>query len=1063
MTTQREFATVNEHSLPYRVLIAEIRQRHGDSSVAPGVDDTIAELDACYANLREYERKDVPDLEEYRRIQEKCAGLEIQIKEILHKANLSALCFSGGGIRSASFGLGVLTKLAALSIDDGDKNKNGGQITEGEQKEEQHKKWLMDEIDYVSTVSGGGYIGSWFTGWICRHPQGFRGVLRDLARFRLTSTDPEAPPVRHLRDYTSYLAPHTGLLSPDSWTLAAIFLRNLILNWAILVPSFAALLVLPILNTYLFNWTRTLSALWLLRLAAALAFIGLFVTGLNLPGNYRRQPRTSRKAHFAWVLVPLLLSAWCLSAGFLSGSAYTNFEDHFLLLWIMSGVVHAALFLVRFFYSKRHDGKAADIGPTTSDFWGQVMALAGSSAFAAWILWLLATHVGKNLLAGNDIRWFTSLAVPLVLGSYAMTAVLLNGLSAKFDLEEDREWWSRSGAFILMFVVIWPLAHLIVLYNREIVAAATYVFFGKESAGAASIPVLAGIIGALASWIGFTPATPSAHAKLDEKKLSGISKVLVKRDLVIPALGVFFFIILAIALAQAIDWLARWIADTNCTDPICLWALWSVFGGAAGLAVLMNVFVNVNTFSLHAMYRGRLVRSYLGASNNVRRPNPFTNFDANDNFPFACADEPRCGKMENTRKEDGKLGDKKEEGKSGKEPEQKTVEVKKPGGPLHIVNIALNVVATKKLAWQQRKAESYTASRIHCGSFRVGYRPTSEYAGKDGLTLGTAMAISGAAASPNMGYHSSPILTLVMTFFNARLGWWLPNPGLAGESAWEKTSPRFSLLPLLNEALGKTTDEDKWVYLSDGGHFENLGLYEMVLRRCKRIIVVDGGADPDFTLEDLGNAVRKINIDLGVPITFDPPVAFQKGANHGNRHYFIGRVHYSHADLEPEKLNRLCELEAHRNRSETLKAMPSRSPEEENEYRDLTQRATEGSPEQNEYKELVSIDGVLIYIKASLNGNEPVDVTEYSKSHPDFPHESTANQFFNESQFESYVRLGMHVVDEITTPKASSPRLAAVVGPLTLQWTAPGILSPTPPAALIGPITLQEFVDVAIS
>jgi len=129
----------------------------------------------------------------------------------------------------------------------------------------------------------------------------------------------------------------------------------------------------------------------------------------------------------------------------------------------------------------------------------------------------------------------------------------------------------------------------------------------------------------------------------------------------------------------------------------------------------------------------------------------------------------------------------------------------------------------------------------------------------------------------------------------------------------------------------------------------------------------------------------------------------------------------------------------------------------------LTQRATEGSPEQNEYKELVSIDGVLIYIKASLNGNEPVDVTEYSKSHPDFPHESTANQFFNESQFESYVRLGMHVVDEITTPKASSPRLAAVVGPLTLQWTAPGILSPTPPAALIGPITLQEFVDVAIS
>ena len=139
------------------------------------------------------------------------------------------------------------------------------------------------------------------------------------------------------------------------------------------------------------------------------------------------------------------------------------------------------------------------------------------------------------------------------------------------------------------------------------------------------------------------------------------------------------------------------------------------------------------------------------------------------------------------------------------------------------------------------------------------------------------MAISGAAASPNMGYHSSPVLSLVMTFFNARLGWWLPNPGPNGKRVWDHASPRFSLAPLLNEALGKTTDENKWVYLSDGGHFENLGLYEMVMRRCKRIIVVDGGCDLDFKLEDLGNAVRKIQIDLGVPIVFDPAVALERG------------------------------------------------------------------------------------------------------------------------------------------------------------------------------------------
>jgi len=93
--------------------------------------------------------------------------------------------------------------------------------------------------------------------------------------------------------------------------------------------------------------------------------------------------------------------------------------------------------------------------------------------------------------------------------------------------------------------------------------------------------------------------------------------------------------------------------------------------------------------------------------------------------------------------------------------------------PLHIVNIALNLVGGKNLAWQQRKAESFTASRLRTGSLRIGYQKSSTYAQRGGtergLTLGSAITISGAAASPNMGYHSSPMLSFVMTLFNARL------------------------------------------------------------------------------------------------------------------------------------------------------------------------------------------------------------------------------------------------------------------------------------------------------
>jgi hypothetical protein len=269
------------------------------------------------------------------------------------------------------------------------------------------------------------------------------------------------------------------------------------------------------------------------------------------------------------------------------------------------------------------------------------------------------------------------------------------------------------------------------------------------------------------------------------------------------------------------------------------------------------------------------------------------------------------------------------------------------------VNIALNLVAGSRLAWQQRKAESFTVTALHCGSRDIGYRPSAQYGG--GITLGTAVAISGAAASPNMGYHSSPVVGFIMTLFNARLGSWLGNPGPQGRRTWRDPGPLSAVRSMVKEALGQTSDQSEYVYLSDGGHFENLGLYEMVRRRCRFIVVVDGGCDPDFHYDDLGNALRKIRIDFKIPIEFDDeqrmrPIGQQR------RRCAVGTIRYS---------------------------------------------AVDGA----------GTDGRLIYVKPMLLGDEGPDISSYAASHPGFPHEGTGDQWFDESQTESYRALGLHTLD----------------------------------------------------
>ncbi len=247
---------------------------------------------------------------------------------------------------------------------------------------------------------------------------------------------------------------------------------------------------------------------------------------------------------------------------------------------------------------------------------------------------------------------------------------------------------------------------------------------------------------------------------------------------------------------------------------------------------------------------------------------------------------------------------------------------------------------------------------LACGSDGPGYRPTNEYGDpNNGISLGTAMAVSGAAASPAMGYHSSPLVSLLLAVLNVRLGWWLGNPGKAGDRTYRKDGPALAFGPFFSELFGLTTDDRPYVYLSDGGHFENLGLYEMVRRRCALIVVSDAGQDGGCDFADLGNAVRKARIDLGVEIEFT-----------------------------------------------TLDLFRPPEPPRPDWCRPLYAIGTIRYPEPG------AATGKILYLKPGLRGGESADIVAYARSSRDFPHEPTGDQWFDESQFEAYRALGEHAM-----------------------------------------------------
>jgi hypothetical protein len=932
-----------------------------------------------------------------------------KVYDHLNKRDRWALCLSGGGIRSATFGLGLLQGLA--------------------------RKNLLTRFDYLSTVSGGGYIGSWLSAWAHRRGPGGQRVGIEAVQSELSraAAGSEPPEIRHLRNYSNFLTPKLGLMSADTWTGIGVYLRNLLLHWLMLVPLF----VLPMFPAYwgwqLLQGTASLVWAWIAFAAGSAALLwSMGFLSFNLP-SARAWPLVgyldneqeiaaiqgrSQGQFLAYCLLPAVFAAACLSLGLawfwqqpnplenagwiadIVGLLKASFGGYWQIpLLVLAGALgrfiawYVALWRVaatnrRIDAAKARLGEAAALLKPSHDLslpvilWELTVSLlcgaGGGLLVGVAVIQILGDPFVGTEMFGTRVSGLTHTAIylcaapPLFMLAFLVSESLFIGLTAYVTQDEDREWWGRAGGWMLIACLGWLVFHVLVIFgpvaiqwvNDHVAPAALEKYGGLPG-------LLSLATGALTALLGASPKTPSSGAKAQAGPMARM------RGLVLMLAAGLFLVTLFAGLAWLLSQVlfavsgglidcgmrpcaagasvpTRFDASILSTAAVVLsrqqavdWpAIILVFVALAAIGALAWRSINVNRFSMHATYRDRLVRCYLGAArgnganqrtghSRLRYPDRFTGFDPNDNV---------------------QLGDLAQSAAA-------------PGNsraPLHIVNIAVNLVNDKMLGWQQRKAASFTASALHAGSDIFGYRPVKKYGGDDGLSLGTAMAISGAAASPNMGYHSSPIVTLILALFNVRLGWWLGNPkrtkltGIYRRPIYARGGPVWAAAPLIAECFGLTNRKSRFVYLSDGGHFENLGLYEMVRRRCRHIVVSDAGCDPDNQFADLGNAIRKIRVDLGIDIKMEAMSlhprgdSYVPGAPRDGFYCGIGTIAYP-----------------------------------------------EGKP------------GTIIYVKPGLYGGEPQDVLNYASENDAFPHEPTSDQWFSESQFESYRRLGQYVGEQV--------------------------------------------------
>ncbi|MGB7845505.1 MAG: hypothetical protein WBL63_07805 [Candidatus Acidiferrum sp.] len=855
------------------------------------------------------------------------------------RESLIGLAFSGGGIRSATFNLGVLQALANAQ--------------------------LLRVFDYLSTVAGGGYIGGWLMGWMHHQGIGIQKVEERLAARPDSPRESADPPEIHfLREFSNYLTPRKGLLGADFWAFAASYVRNTLLNQIILVLALLSLLLLPRTFVYLLHLLESAeeglrgrfsdtvqaymeSQYFGLGLGLALGLFAVIFIGLNLVSVDPRRKRrdcwfTHQAAVQGLIVVPLFISAALFTYGL--GQFLTKWQivEHPLYRAPILGIclyfgLWAGALAVRSIV--RANIKATGNGGP------KVWLLLATAVVTGVIVGYLYVPYARVLIPVGDAsgtaftKWHVmTFGTPLTILMMLLAGLLHIGMMGRGMTDAHREWWGRLGGWLVIYAFCWVFLFLIAVYFPY--GLGQFLGWEQQRHPHHSLTFTGVLV-----WIGST----IYGVVFGKSDWSGkLISALPYRDRLLHYLAKVTPHIFILGLLMGLSLLAATISNRITAAGSGILALPSDLNFHPGVpaacvllfvaAMIFSWRVDINEFSIHYLYRNRLVRCYLGASVPGRSSQPFTGFSDADNFPLASLQIPD---QSNNPKD---------------------------ARPIPIVNTSLNVVRGKELALQTRKARSFAFTPLHGGFTRQlpgkkeweSFFGPTEKAGcklpgyKTGITLGTTMAISGAAASPNMGSYSEPSLAFLMTLFDVRLGWWIGNP--AGKR-WQHGSPALGFYWLLRELLGASTDDSDYVYLSDGGHFENLGIYELVRRRCKLIVACDASCDSGCEFADLHNAIEHCRTDFGVDIILDDIDQLKPEKNpkdpailRSRAHFVTGKVRYNPASAQE--------------------------------------------------------DGLIVYIKPTLVDGDPDDVLGYALTNSRFPDDTIANQWFDETHFENYRALG---------------------------------------------------------
>src|SRR4029077_11374513 len=412
-----------------------------------------------------------------------------------------------------------------------------------------------DRVHYRSTVSGGGYIGSWLSAWIHRVGDDVQKVAGELASLTpRAKLDPEPGPISHLREFSNYLSPRAGLMTTDAWTLLGTILRNMILIWLVLVPLLAAALMLPRLYLSLLLWVNTAGASFrpgaLLMVGGVLLAWAVAYIAATIPSS--TTARRGQGKFLVFCLLPLLLGLGCLTiywaaisgrAGAAAGvplPGLFEFARFGVLVHLLAWIGYTLW--LRSPWGHRQPPRAS-LGGRLVNLVADFLVVVVAGAVGGAIAWLLAAKLFSRV--AYTVILYAALAPGFVVGAFLLAATALVGLLSGWTGDDDREWWSRCGAWFLIAGCAWTVFGALVLFGPVLLSD---VWISRALAAGGGVSGLMPVVG---GW--FTKLTTRDRTS---SQMKGSDRLMA---LAVPLAGMVFTAVLAIGLSTLISGLLGWL------------------------------------------------------------------------------------------------------------------------------------------------------------------------------------------------------------------------------------------------------------------------------------------------------------------------------------------------------------------------------------------------------------------------------------------------------------------------------------------------------------------------